>query len=63
MKGALVALLIYVLVSYRGIEGGPFRTYDECWQYRADHGLGGSCLTVWTSGTAHKSTSIEALSG
>jgi hypothetical protein len=52
MKRLFVALLIYVLVSYQGIVGGPFHSYTECWQYRVDHGLGGSCLPVWTSGTA-----------
>ncbi len=55
MKGLLVALFIYVLVSYQGIQGGPFPSYSECWQYRVDHGLGGSCLTVWSSGKAHVS--------
>ncbi len=56
MRGVLVALLVYVLVSYQGIQGGPFHSYSECWQYRVDHGLGGTCLTVWSSGTAHRSS-------
>ncbi len=61
MKGMLVALLVYVLVSYRGIEGGPFHSYNECWQYRVAHGVGGTCLTVWSSGTAHRSSPIMSL--
>jgi hypothetical protein len=61
MKGLLLALFIYVLVSYQGIQGGPFPSYSECWQYRVDHGLGGSCLTVWSSGKAYVSPSVSML--
>lgn len=47
---ALVAMLVYVLVSYRGIEGGSFQTLSDCLQYRQSLDAGGACLPVWLSG-------------
>jgi len=47
---AVVAMLVYVLVSYRGIEGGTFQTLSDCLQYRHNLDAGGACLPVWPSG-------------
>ena len=47
---ALVVMLVYVLVSYRGIEGGSFQTLSDCLQYRHNLAVGGTCLPVWPSG-------------
>ena len=47
---ALVAMLVYVSVSYRGIEGGSFQTLADCLQYRHNLDAGGACLPVWPSG-------------
>jgi hypothetical protein len=47
---AVVAMVIYVLVSYRGIEGGAFQTLGDCLQYRHNLDVGGACLPVWPSG-------------
>ena len=47
---AVVAMLVYVLVSYRGIEGGSFQTLSDCLQYRHNLDAGGACLPVWPSG-------------
>jgi hypothetical protein len=46
----VVAMLVYVLVSYRGIEGGSFQTLNDCLQYRHNLDAGGACLPVWPSG-------------
>ena len=46
---AAVALLVYVLVSYRGIEGGTFETLSDCLQQRHNLNAGGYCLPVWPS--------------
>jgi hypothetical protein len=49
---ATVALLVYVLVSYRGIEGGTFETLSDCLQHRQGLNAGGYCLPVWPSAAA-----------
>ena len=52
MRLLVVALLVYVLVSYRGIEGGTFQTLGDCLQYRQGLNLGGYCLPIWPAGTS-----------
>lgn len=49
---AVVALLVYVLVSYRGIEGGTFETLSDCLQHRHSLNAGGYCLPLWPSAEA-----------
>jgi hypothetical protein len=45
----VVALLVYVLVSYRGVEGGTFETLTDCLQHRHNLNAGGYCLPLWPS--------------
>jgi len=52
MRALVVVLLVYVLVSYRGIEGGAFETLSDCLQHRHGLNVGGYCLPVWPSAAA-----------
>ena len=51
MRALAVALLVYALVSYRGIEGGMFQTLGDCLQYRHGFNVEGYCLPIWPAGT------------
>lgn len=44
---AMVAVLVYFLISSEGFVGGPFSDYNACWQYRQDHNASGACLSGW----------------
>jgi hypothetical protein len=52
VKVLMVALFVFVLVSYRAIEGGTFQTLADCLQYRHGLNAGGYCLPVWPAGTS-----------
>lgn len=49
---AVVALFVYVLVSYRGIEGATFETLSDCLEHRHGLNVGGYCVPVWPSAAA-----------
>lgn len=45
--GMLVALILYMLVSDRGVVLGPFNANSACQSYRQEIRAGGHCLPLW----------------